>query len=137
MKGEKLDCPCCGQRVALYAHRINRTMDAQLAELCRHGGWMHTRELERDVSNSDRDFAKMRMRFFGLVEGDGYASWRATQAGRDFVAGRTTVPAVVYVFDNEPKAFSVERVTFAQCQGQPFDLLDVLDGTQNLDGRCA
>jgi hypothetical protein len=126
MRGDKVDCPCCGQRAAVYRRRINGTMAFQLGRLADHGGWMHARDIELGVTSADRDFQKMR--FWGLVECDGGPLWRITARGRDFVGGRTTVPAVAFVYDNEPVGFSAERVRFDDCLGEPFDLLDVLGG---------
>jgi hypothetical protein len=124
MAGDKVDCPCCGQRAALYPRRINQTMAAQLAKLVEHGGWLQAREIELGVTSGDRDFHKLR--FWGLVVGDGASNWLATPNGKKFVAGSMTVPATMFIYDNEPVASSKERVSFADCLRQPFDLFEVL-----------
>jgi hypothetical protein len=124
MAGDRVDCPVCQQRAALYARSINATMASQLAKLVENGGWMQSREIELGVTSGDRDFHKLR--FWGLVASDGASNWIATKEGHAFVAGRTTVPAKVFLYANEPVASTKERVAFADCLKQPFDLLGVL-----------
>ncbi len=122
LAGSKLTCPCCDQRMKLYSRRINRTMAQQLRQMYQGGGWLQTRELERNTSSGDRDFAKMR--FFGLVESDGNANWRITKKGRAFVEGKTSIPEAAYVYNNEVLAYAHERISFDDCLDLGPDLFD-------------
>lgn len=112
MAGERVDCPCCGQRAALYARKVNASMARQLRRLAGHGGWMSAEEVEAGERGGG-DYAKLK--FWGLATGDGQGNWALTPKGRSFVDGETTVPAVVFVFDDRAMSFSRERARFADC----------------------
>lgn len=93
------DCPTCGQRVQLYRRSLYGTIVAALMKMHAAGGakeYVHV----PTVTKMGGDTAKLR--WWGLIEpkaGDRVdgsprnGQWKVTQAGVDFIRGRTRLPS--------------------------------------------
>ena len=100
-------CPCCTQLVKVYRRALNAGMAYALVVMYRsHGlGWQQKTETLRGVGAAARD--ESLLRYWDLLEEDlrlredgGRAGWwRVTEAGREFVLGRSRVPRHAVVFD--------------------------------------
>lgn len=100
-------CPCCTQLVKVYRRALNAGMAYALVAMYKaHGlGWQQKTETLRGVGAAARD--ESLLRYWGLLQEDlrlredgGRAGWwRVTEAGREFVLGRTRVPKHAVVFD--------------------------------------
>lgn len=128
------DCPCCGQRAALYRRRIYPTMARQLIAAYRAAGTepFHSPTV-LGVSHTG-DFAKLSL--WGLIaerdgkRGDGghHGWWRITKDGVAFLEGRARVPEWTLVYagvkigtDGDP----VGLATILADGGEPFDLSEI------------
>lgn len=108
-----VECPCCGQFVKLYKRKLTSAMAYVLILMSRRSGtdyfhvenWLKT---ENTPASLRGDFPKLR--YWGLIEAqagkrsDGSSRlgfYRITQAGRDFVAGNSTIPSHAHLFNQK------------------------------------
>ena len=128
MRKDNVHCPVCDQKVKVYRRKLNSNMVRFLISLCakcRDGSWVHHERL----AYKGRDYAHLRQ--FGLavwktIKDDtsgartsGY--WKPTEEGKQFVAGRVTVPSHVLLYNNKVLGFSDEKVGVREALGKKFD----------------
>lgn len=96
------ECPCCRQRVQVYRRTVNAGMARALINQWRAvgQGWTKTRLLWTMTHEAAQ------LQWWGLIEpgqaradGGKGGEWRITDAGRDFVLGRSSVARHAKVFD--------------------------------------
>jgi len=126
------DCECCGQRMVVYRRSIRKNMVPGLIVLM---DGIPRKTVELGLSEGARsDFTTLR--FFGLIyrdlDKDRY-KWIITQKGRLFLQGKTTIPKYVYIFNNQVKRYSEDRVSIETVYHQKIDLDSVLEHAQSLD----
>ena len=94
---EKVEiCPCCGQKIVIYKHKLNKVLLETLFKLRAFGGSGRADEI--GLTNSQ--FANMqKLRYFGLVDKDNRV-YILNQLGRDFLNNQARVPAAVYTRNN-------------------------------------
>lgn len=142
-----VDCPCCGQFVKLYRRKLNSSMAYALIMIARHDrrrpgeffhvpAWLDALAVPSAVARGD--FAKLR--FWGLIEpqpdtrrADGSKRagfWRITPLGRDFAAGRVSVPSHVYLYNQKPIGRTPPgRATIREALGDRFDFGELMAAT--------
>jgi hypothetical protein len=52
--------------------------------------------------------------------------WRSTQLGKDFVAGKITVPKTAYTYNGEVEYMSAAQTTARDCFGKKFSYQEVM-----------
>lgn len=94
---EKVEiCPCCGQKIVIYRHKLNKVLLSALFKLYGNDGRGRADEL--GLTNSQ--FANMqKLRYFDLVDKEGRV-YILNQLGLDFLMGRVKVPSAVYTRNN-------------------------------------
>lgn len=118
-------CPCCGQRVKLYKRKIHKGMAVDLIRVYREQrrlGWTEFIHVEKYLQSTGKSYSHnfALAEFWGLAERSKAEPeqpaartgglWRLTALGREFVAGRMTVPKFVYTFNHRKYYQSDERV---------------------------
>lgn len=89
-------CPCCGQKIVVYKHKLNKVLLSALFKLYDNDGRGRADEL--GLTNSQ--FANMqKLRYFDLVDKEGRV-YVLNQLGLDFLRGRVKVPSAVYTRNN-------------------------------------
>ena len=136
IEGDGGKCPCCRRWGKIYARNINETMCRSLIWLAytraNARGWVDVPETAPRWLVRSNQLATLR--WWGLVErlpsNDPDAKhsglWRVTQLGRDFVAGRVTVPKTAYTYNGEVEYMSAEQTTVADCFGKKFSYHEVM-----------
>ncbi len=126
-------CPCCDQTVKMYQNKLTGYMASILIKFYKEdwGKWINPIEQFNTVNG---DYAKLR--HWGLIEKskekpspDKKASgnWRITQAGIDFVKGRTTVSQKVKLYNNKCWGFTGDKVNIRQALGTKFNFQELMD----------
>ena len=118
-------CPCCDRSAKRYRRNISKTMVLFLVRLVRaaaeHGEEVHFSKLGVHA----RDYPWLAD--WGLADCVGGGKWKVTDAGRDFVAGHTSVPKFRWFYDaksnRDPKS---PRVTALEVMGSSSELADVI-----------
>ena len=124
-------CPCCNRFAKVYKLRLNTNMARFLISLARHKDeWVHYRECDF----VGRDYPWIRL--WNLAETyksdepkknmSGY--WRITDAGRDFVLDKITVPKHVYAYDGDVLEVSEEQVRIRDSLGDGFNYEELIAG---------
>ena len=86
-------CPMCGQKIAEYKHKINKTLVGCLARLNAAGGRSRIDNLGFSYSHFN-NFQKLK--YFGLAIQTGKNSeWQITNHGIWFLQGRIQIPEYV------------------------------------------
>lgn len=109
-------CPCCGQTVKMYKEKLRKAALRSLIKLCsetKNGEYRHI----NDMSTYGGGFAKLR--YWGLVEempNDSHNKktsgwWTATQLGRDFIEGKTTMRTYIKLYNATFYGFDGGMVT--------------------------
>jgi hypothetical protein len=128
-------CPVCRRYGKVYKRRINATMARALIRLYRATlaqplkPWFHFAEF----TDTRNDYEKLI--FWKMIEhkpnaddptkkDSGY--WRITQAGKDFVAQRRTMPEYAIVYDGEVLGFSEAPTTIMRALGEKFSYVDLM-----------
>lgn len=135
---EGVKCPCCGQYVRLYRHRLNSQMAKALVQMyyLDQAGEEYIHVLQ-ELKPSNRMYSLMR--FWGLIEPAGNCDnskkssgyWKITQAGKDFVCGGE-VPRYVYLYDNQKYGESEEMTTIRQAFGKRFDYQELMQWRESI-----
>jgi len=117
-------CPCCQRLARRYPRVLSKEMARFVVLLYDYGlrvgrptRYHHVRDFVpnlRDTPKASSDGAYLVL--WGLVErgASDQGSYRLLDAGRDWIAGRCTVPRVAWVYGGRPYAFSRERVSLDQ-----------------------
>lgn len=135
-KQKGTECPCCGQFVKVYRRTINSTMARQL--ITAHGmhaeGWFHTRDVVLADSAGAGDFSKLEC--WGLIyrqphvqgeEGKRTSGmWKITDKGRDFIAGRVTVPQYAYIYNGNLLELGGVDIHIEHALGKKFDYREIM-----------
>lgn len=131
---EGSDCPCCGQFAKMYHRVLNATMALCLIEIVKQWwdthDWVDVRTIHPpvDVAYPTGEIGKLV--HFGLVRGKVneidpakrcLGLWQPTARGVEFVMGRTSVPAAVFLFNNKIKGWDAETVFIQDALGKKFD----------------
>src|SRR4051812_23810063 len=126
-------CPCCNQYTKVYRRQINSGMARSLIAMYLHGPqgqWVH---LPTQVGARSREEGKLR--YWLLVEeqvdvqrqdGGRAGYWRLTDAGRDWVTGRTTVAKFVIVYNNIVLSHDGPQVTIPDALGTRFNYPELM-----------
>ena len=118
LRHKEVPCPCCNQKVKASRRRISKSMGIVLSLLGGHRDkngdkYVHVNRLLRrkKVVDNDRDWS--RLKHWGFIEermstdGDGRGFWRITDAGIDFLDGKTTAAKVKYTYNKGVVAIPV------------------------------
>lgn len=98
-------CPCCGQKIVIYKHKLNKTLIKALVKLWEHGGQGKASEL--GLNNSEfTNFQKLT--YFSLVDKNG-STYILTYKGRMFLKNQLMVPTVVYTKNAIPVKYEEEK----------------------------
>jgi hypothetical protein len=101
-------CPCCGHLAKAYKRRLYSTQISALRRIYEHleapGGpnSVHLGEFLSqfgDVSSRGGEVA--RLQFWDLLKKLGKGRYAMTDLGRDFLAGKKSVPAYLYFYNQE------------------------------------
>jgi hypothetical protein len=126
-------CPCCNQYTKVYRRQINSGMARSLIAMYLHGPqgqWVH---LPTQVGARSREEGKLR--YWGLVEeqvtvqrddGGRAGYWRLTDAGRDWVTGKSTVPKFASVYNNTVLRHYGEQVSISDALGSKFNYNELM-----------
>lgn len=115
-KGKGSKCPCCKRFGKIYRRKLHSSMAAVLILLYRYRehGYVHAHTLintttDPKVAAAIRgDFAKLR--YWGLIEAGAKSghtdkkysgTWRITDAGCDFVTGRSRLFASILLYNSK------------------------------------
>ena len=122
-------CPCCGKWGKVYKRKLDQHLALCLKWISRQGdedGWV-------DVQNKGpRWMLKSKtyplLEHWQMIESQSKRSgvWRVTLRGQDFLAGHTSVPAAVHIYDNRVWGFEAEEVSFRGCFGRQFDFDEMM-----------
>lgn len=128
-------CPVCNRYGKVYKRRMNSTMARALIRLYRatiakpEQAWFHFTEF----TDTRNEYEKLQ--FWKLIEhkpndddpekkDSGY--WRITQAGREFVQQRRTMPEYATVYDGEVEGYSEEPTTIMRALGKRFSYVELM-----------
>lgn len=131
------DCPVCNQRVQMYKRKLNSGMAHALFQIHNHAGMQWTRVQDMPDAPKGGDYAKLR--FWGLLEssgdraGDGNSAglWRVTTKGRNFLYGKTKVPAYIGTYNNQSFPLpdrDIPEITIREALGKRFNYDELLGG---------
>lgn len=105
--GSGVDCPVCGRFTKLYARAFEGQWVVQLYHLYEDGGAVDSKVVMMaipttmvDASNGMRRTFQL-MRHWGLIKGVGESSYQITEAGCNFVTGKTAIPEIAVLYDND------------------------------------
>lgn len=85
-------CPCCGQKIVVYKHKLNKTLISSLVKLWEHNG----EGKAADLGLTNSQFANFqKLTYFGLVDKNN-SIYILTEKGRLFLKNLEKVPSVVY-----------------------------------------
>jgi hypothetical protein len=129
------DCPCCTRFTKVYNRKINSGMARALIEIYRAArtDWVHKPTVLSGIGAAARD--ESLLRYWGLMEeeterrddGGRAGWWRITDAGEQWVLGRTTVPKYARTYGS--RCLGIE--------GDPQSIRDALGSKFNYDELMA
>ena len=135
--GDKLDCPTCTQRAAIYSRPLNATMAHSLVAMYRAWGrdWGDLPALRRKVALHHSN-QEAQLRHFRLIEehpdrredGGHLGWWRVTDLGVRWVQGQATVPGRAVTYAGRFLALDGDQVSIRDVLGIHFDLREVMLG---------
>lgn len=121
--GEGTDCPVCGRFTRMYRRNISGHMAKGLLAQYQAAGTqvVDTRGVWPASTTGGPNVSLLR--FWHLIEpGEEARTWRVTDLGANWIAGRATVLSHALIFDNRCFGIEGEPVRFADVVGEPFDL---------------
>lgn len=121
--GEGTDCPVCGRFTRMYRRNISGHMAKGLLAQYRAAGTqvVDTRGVWPASTTGGPNVSLLR--FWHLIEpGVEPRTWRVTDLGANWIAGRVTVLSHALIFDNRCFGIEGDPVRFADVVGEPFDL---------------
>lgn len=132
---EGLECMVCDQHVEEYRWPLYSTAVTALILLDRLGAsqdFVHSRNLKQFRRYKGQGDCS-RLAKWGLVEEertrrpDGGRSgyWKLTELGRRFLAGTTSVPKYIWVYNNKVEGRSDEQVWIEEALGKKFSLREI------------
>lgn len=129
-------CPCCKQSVTMRKRPMTNEMARVLIAMYREDphGWVHVQSLKHNNTPVARGGDATKLKHWGLIEGqqgvkddgnprNGY--WRLTEAGRQFVEGRLTVPRRVHILLDTCYGKDGEAITIHDALGEGFNYQDL------------
>ena len=135
--GESMDCPCCGRFAKVYKRRMHHGIARALIRLFMASAqnpkeYLHFTAFCDSITGCDFTIA----RHWGLIEDAAQDDdekktsglWRLTTAGRDYVAGRSTLPKYVLLYNDETLGFEGQHITINDCIGDKFNYREMMDG---------
>ncbi len=134
------ECPCCRQRVQIYARALTSGMAAGLIIFYhnRGKGWLHAEKTFKESSCNQSirgDFPKLR--FWGLIEAkeenreddsDRNGYYRITEKGIQFVLGHLSVPRSVFIYNNAFRGFDSLETDVKKALGVKFHYAKLMEG---------
>jgi hypothetical protein len=120
---EGVDCPACGRMVKMYRRNISGHMARALLAQYRAAGIavVDTRGIWPSSSTGGPNVSLLR--FWRLIEpGVEPRTWRVTDLGVDWLAGRATVPSHALLYDNRCFGLEGDPTRFVDVLDEPFDL---------------
>jgi hypothetical protein len=123
-------CPCCRQFAKIYRRRLHSGMARALVLMYRAHGcdWQDKTQTLRGVGSAARD--ESLLRFWGLIEedprrredGGRMGWWRVTEAGANFVEGRTRAASHVVVYNGSKIRLDAEKtISIREALGENFN----------------
>jgi hypothetical protein len=129
-------CPCCKKIVKVYVRKLNAAMCVPLVVLVklyeRDTAWIHRRQILEGIAPLSQGVSGMDMshtKHWGLIEAkppemgkrtSGF--WRPTQAGIDFVCGRSALPHAAELYNNALLRLDKSAlVTISEALGERFN----------------
>lgn len=124
-------CPCCEQKAKLYKRQITSSMAFQLVCLSKFKtpDFVHVEDWRSRVSSDGGTMGggeHSRLRFWDLIITNGKGGWRITDAGREFVAGRTTYQKFARIYNGSMYGFAGPQVSIHDCLGARYTLGDLM-----------
>ena len=129
IEGDGAYCPCCDKWGKVYKMKLSQHLALCLRWIATHGdedGWV-------DVQNSaPRWILKSKtynlLVHWGLIQGRDKRSgvWRATPRGRDFINANCTMPAAVYIYNNQVWGVDATQTSFRGCFGKHFNFDEMM-----------
>ncbi len=134
LRGEKMDCPCCGRWAQMYQRRIHTSIALQLIELYKLGGtydYIHASRLIHKGVSGAGDLSKAK--YWGLIEekpSDGRTKssgyWMLTDLGLQYVTDRARVPYIAFVYDDKVLGFSERLSGIREALKEKFDYQELM-----------
>lgn len=131
------ECPCCTHHVKLYRRKLTSAMAYAIILISKHRtGYFHVEDYLKSLncpSSIRGDFAKLR--FFGLITGDAAERddgssrnglYCITHQGIDFVEGRVSVEAAVYIFKNKVYRKDPQTINIMSALGKKFNYKELM-----------
>jgi hypothetical protein len=128
--GEMMQCPCCTQTVKKYPRRVYKTVALCLRAVANSGeDGLLPKEIVTRVSAihpiSGNHHTKLAL--WGLIKRNPMdGRWRATDRGRDFLAGRERIEKYAHVFNGRVLGYSEDTVDIKEI-AKEFDLTELLN----------
>jgi hypothetical protein len=136
VRPEGIECPCCGQYCKVYKRKLNSAMALALIWLVRStapGEFVHaTTRAPREALMSRGafaflaywDLAEQRLNELSDKRCSGF--WRATERGRDFAYGKSTLWSHALVYDNDVLEFCGDKVDVVDALGRKFNYHELM-----------
>ena len=135
LKGDGASCPCCGQKVVLYRRKLNTNMARFLIRLVkeyeRTGQGVRHEVLRSEKDGRDYSYITK----WGLAEtfapekGEDKKDsglWKPTPKGIDFAYNRLTVPARVFLYDNQIVGWDTQTCSVEEALGQKWSWSELM-----------
>lgn len=118
-------CVTCGQTVQVYRRTIRPNMVWCLKRLYEQHGFQAKKTTEIDERKVvESDFTKLK--YWGLIEGDGHNRYNITPLGFQFLYGHASVPKYKWIYAGRVQP---------DPPGEPNPLIEVTDIIESMMGR--
>lgn len=127
-------CPVCDRFGKIYKYKLSKALALSLKWIVNNGGtagWVNVQK------NAPREMMRSKtyplLEHWGMIESQGARSgvWRATQSGKDFVAGLKIAPSAVYVYDDKLMAVDAMHTSFLGCFDVDFNFEELMASNLN------
>jgi len=131
-----ITCECCGAFAKRYNRKLNSGMARWLVALVRlspHGEWVEASAVTENIGSRIGQDATTLLPSWNLIEScpvclRASGRWRPTQLGRDFVAGRATVPRSIYAYNKTCLGLDITKgfITVRDALGSKFNYEELM-----------
>jgi hypothetical protein len=120
-------CPCCGQFVKAYRRKLRANHVRFLRQLVEKTSstepWLHYKTMK--FAGRDYNY----LQHFGLAQSKPGGFWKPTSLGYAFLAGTTSVPEWLLVYDNQVFSRSDRQMFVSECEASgEFDRAGLMRG---------
>jgi hypothetical protein len=128
-------CPCCDKWGKISSQGMSEARALTLLWIHRtphEDGWVNVAKLAPKWILRAKNFSLMK--HWGLIESDvnttqnrrGSGRWRVTDKGRSFINETISVPAKVWLYNDEIQGWSTDHVYFRDCFGVRFNFDEIM-----------